>query len=28
VISAPATEPDITICMGVNDQLYDASSHT
>src|SRR5439155_4728608 len=27
VISAPATEPDITICMGVNDQLYDASSH-
>jgi glyceraldehyde 3-phosphate dehydrogenase len=27
VISAPATEPDITICIGVNDQLYDASSH-
>ena len=27
VISAPATEPDITICMGVNDQLYDADSH-
>jgi len=27
VISAPATEPDITICMGVNDQLYDPSSH-
>jgi glyceraldehyde 3-phosphate dehydrogenase len=27
VISAPATEPDITICMGVNDQLYDAASH-
>src|SRR4051794_16022647 len=23
VISAPATEPDITICIGVNDQLYD-----
>ncbi len=27
VISAPATEPDITICIGVNDHLYDASSH-
>ncbi len=27
VISAPATEPDITICMGVNDHLYDAESH-
>jgi glyceraldehyde 3-phosphate dehydrogenase len=27
VISAPATEPDITICMGVNDQLYDPASH-
>jgi glyceraldehyde 3-phosphate dehydrogenase len=27
VISAPATEPDITICMGVNDDLYDAASH-
>ena len=27
VISAPATEPDITVCMGVNDQLYDAASH-
>jgi glyceraldehyde 3-phosphate dehydrogenase (phosphorylating) len=27
LISAPATEPDITICPGVNDQLYDASQH-
>jgi glyceraldehyde 3-phosphate dehydrogenase len=27
VISAPATEPDITICMGVNDQLYDPAGH-
>ncbi len=27
VISAPATDPDITICIGVNDHLYDASSH-
>ncbi len=27
IISAPATEPDITICMGVNDGLYDASKH-
>jgi glyceraldehyde 3-phosphate dehydrogenase len=27
VISAPATEPDITICLGVNDGLYDADKH-
>jgi len=27
IISAPATEPDITICMGVNDDLYDAGQH-
>jgi len=27
IISAPATEPDITVCMGVNDGLYDADKH-
>jgi glyceraldehyde 3-phosphate dehydrogenase len=27
VISAPATDPDITIVLGVNDDEYDASSH-
>jgi glyceraldehyde 3-phosphate dehydrogenase len=27
IISAPATEPDITIVLGVNDDQYDASSH-
>jgi glyceraldehyde 3-phosphate dehydrogenase len=27
VISAPATESDVTICMGVNDDVYDASQH-
>jgi glyceraldehyde 3-phosphate dehydrogenase len=27
VISAPATEPDITICIGVNDDQYDAGAH-
>jgi glyceraldehyde 3-phosphate dehydrogenase len=27
VISAPATDPDITICLGVNDGLYDADKH-
>ncbi|MBA3412897.1 MAG: type I glyceraldehyde-3-phosphate dehydrogenase [Actinobacteria bacterium] len=27
VISAPATEPDITIVLGVNDDSYDKSSH-
>jgi glyceraldehyde 3-phosphate dehydrogenase len=28
VISAPAKGEDITICMGINDQLYDAAKHT
>jgi glyceraldehyde 3-phosphate dehydrogenase len=27
IISAPATEPDVTICMGVNDQVYDPAAH-
>jgi glyceraldehyde 3-phosphate dehydrogenase len=27
IISAPATEPDITIVMGVNDHLYDHGAH-
>jgi len=27
IISAPATDPDITVCIGVNDDLYDADSH-
>ncbi|HEX6790267.1 MAG TPA: type I glyceraldehyde-3-phosphate dehydrogenase [Candidatus Krumholzibacteria bacterium] len=27
LISAPATDPDITIVMGVNDQAFDAKSH-
>ncbi|WP_077488528.1 type I glyceraldehyde-3-phosphate dehydrogenase [Sinomonas mesophila] len=27
IISAPATDEDITIVMGVNDSLYDASAH-
>jgi glyceraldehyde 3-phosphate dehydrogenase len=27
IISAPATEPDFTVCLGVNDGLYDADSH-
>ena len=27
VISAPATDPDITIVLGVNDELYDAEKH-
>jgi glyceraldehyde 3-phosphate dehydrogenase len=27
IISAPATDPDITMCMGVNDDQYDASAH-
>src|ERR1051326_6425622 len=27
VISAPATDPDITIVMGVNDHLYNAADH-
>jgi len=28
VISAPASQPDITIVMGVNDNLYDPKKHT
>src|SRR5215831_13565446 len=27
LISAPATEPDVTICIGVNDDIYDAGTH-
>jgi glyceraldehyde 3-phosphate dehydrogenase len=27
IISAPATDPDITICLGVNDHAYDPDSH-
>ncbi|HEY5479302.1 MAG TPA: type I glyceraldehyde-3-phosphate dehydrogenase [Gaiellaceae bacterium] len=27
VISAPATDPDITVVLGVNDNLYDAEKH-
>jgi glyceraldehyde 3-phosphate dehydrogenase len=27
VISAPATDPDVTIVLGVNDDAYDAASH-
>ncbi len=27
IISAPATEPDITFCIGVNDHLYDPGKH-
>ena len=27
VISAPATNPDITICLGVNDEIYDPDAH-
>src|SRR5205085_11794791 len=27
LISAPAKNPDVTICIGVNDDLYDASQH-
>ena len=27
IISAPATDPDITVCIGVNDDLYDADEH-
>lgn len=27
VISAPSKDPDITICMGVNESAYDASKH-
>ncbi len=27
LISAPAKNPDATICLGINDQIYDASKH-
>ncbi len=27
IISAPATDPDITMCIGVNDDQYDAGTH-
>ncbi|MEA3188918.1 MAG: hypothetical protein QOD99_2748 [Chthoniobacter sp.] len=27
LISAPAKDPDVTICIGVNDEVYDASKH-
>jgi glyceraldehyde 3-phosphate dehydrogenase len=27
IISAPATDPDVTICMGVNEDAYDPDSH-
>jgi glyceraldehyde 3-phosphate dehydrogenase len=27
IISAPATEPDVTLVLGVNDDAYDAASH-
>ncbi|MEP6698707.1 MAG: type I glyceraldehyde-3-phosphate dehydrogenase [Verrucomicrobiota bacterium] len=28
LISAPAKNPDVTICLGINDQIYDPSKHT
>src|SRR4030088_1807785 len=28
LISAPAKNPDATICMGINDQIYDPAKHT
>ncbi len=28
LISAPATNPDATICLGINDDIYDAAKHT
>ena len=28
LISAPAKNPDATICMGINDQLFDSAKHT
>ncbi len=27
IISAPSSDPDVTICMGVNESAYDASKH-
>ena len=28
LISAPAKDPDATICMGINDEIYDPAKHT
>ena len=28
LISAPAKNPDATICLGINDEIYDAAKHT
>src|SRR3954451_2419331 len=28
LISAPAKKPDATICLGINDEIYDAAKHT
>jgi glyceraldehyde 3-phosphate dehydrogenase len=28
LISAPAKNPDATICMGINDEIYDSAKHT
>src|SRR5207247_7240200 len=28
IISAPATDPDITVVLGVNDDKYDPAAHT
>jgi glyceraldehyde 3-phosphate dehydrogenase len=28
IISAPATDPDITLCIGVNDDAYDSAQHS
>ena len=27
IVSAPAKEPDVTICMGVNDEIFDPAKH-
>jgi glyceraldehyde 3-phosphate dehydrogenase len=27
IISAPAKDPDVTLCLGVNDEVYDAAKH-
>ena len=28
LISAPAKNPDATICLGINDEIYDPAKHT
>jgi glyceraldehyde 3-phosphate dehydrogenase len=28
IISAPAADADVTVCMGVNDEMFDAAQHT